>query len=147
MRSKISSKLIFASCVWYSDRAYYELCVLIKDIGRRPPLQLQCSYQGQQDDLSLRRIKYIYRYFSRGLFFSPMTPGFTNEKQAYERTVYLLLIDHKVTLLSIFYLTNKQIKDDTRIRTSEGHQDYKRTVYYVLDHKVSQQQWCIYDQY
>ena len=52
MRSKISSKLIFASCVWYSDRAHYELCVLIKDIGRRLPLQLQCSYQGQQDDFS-----------------------------------------------------------------------------------------------
>ena len=50
MRSNISSKLIFASCVWYSDRAHYELCVLIKDIGRRLPLQLQCSYQGQQDD-------------------------------------------------------------------------------------------------
>ena len=33
--------------------------------------------------------------------------------------------------------------DDTRIRTSEGHQDYKRTVY-VLDHNMSQQQWCIY---
>ena len=52
VRSKISSKLIFASCVWYSDRAYYELCVLMKDIGRRLPLQLQCSYQGQQDDFS-----------------------------------------------------------------------------------------------
>ena len=26
-------------------------CVLIKDIGRRPPLQLQCSYQGQQGDV------------------------------------------------------------------------------------------------
>ena len=52
VRSKISSKLIFASCVWYSDLAYYELCVLIKDIGRRLPLQLQCSYQGQQDDFS-----------------------------------------------------------------------------------------------
>ena len=48
VRSRISSKLIFASCVGYSDRAYYELCVLIKDIGRRLPLQLQCSYQGQQ---------------------------------------------------------------------------------------------------
>ena len=48
MRSKISSKLIFASCVWYSDRAYYWVCVLIKDIGRRLPLELQCSlYQGQ----------------------------------------------------------------------------------------------------
>ena len=52
VRSKISSKLIFASCVGYSDRAHYELCVLIKDIGRRLPLQLQCSYQGQQDDFS-----------------------------------------------------------------------------------------------
>ena len=52
MRSKISSKLIFASCVWYFDRAYYELCVLIKDIGWRLPLQLQCNYQGQQRDVS-----------------------------------------------------------------------------------------------
>ena len=31
--------------------AYYGLCVLIKDIGRRLPLQLQCSYQGQQSDV------------------------------------------------------------------------------------------------
>ena len=51
VRSNILSKLIFASCVWYSDRAYYGLCVLIKDIGRRLPLQLQCSYQGQQGDV------------------------------------------------------------------------------------------------
>ena len=36
--------------------------------------------------------------------------------------------------------------DDTRIRTSEGHQDYTRTVC-VLDHKMSQQQWCIYQHY
>ena len=36
--------------------------------------------------------------------------------------------------------------DDTRIRTSEGHQDYKRTVY-VLDHNMSQQQWGIYQYY
>ena len=35
----------------YSDRAYYGLCVLIKDIGRRLPLQPQCSYQGQQGDV------------------------------------------------------------------------------------------------
>ena len=35
----------------YSDRAYYGLCVLIKDIGRRLPLELQCSYQGQQGDV------------------------------------------------------------------------------------------------
>ena len=48
LRPKISSKLMFASCVWYSDRAYYEMCVLIENIGRRLPLQLQCSYQGQQ---------------------------------------------------------------------------------------------------
>ena len=27
-------------------------CVLIKDIGRRLPLQLQCRYQGQQGDVS-----------------------------------------------------------------------------------------------
>ena len=48
MRSNILSKLIFASCVWYSDCAYYGLFFLIKEIGRRLPLQLQCSYQGQQ---------------------------------------------------------------------------------------------------
>ena len=51
MRSNILSKLIFASCAWYSDRAYYGLCGLIKDIGRRLPLELQCSYQGQQGDV------------------------------------------------------------------------------------------------
>ena len=51
MRSNILSKLIFASCVWYSDRAYYGLCVLIKGIGRRLPLKLQCSYQGQRGDV------------------------------------------------------------------------------------------------
>ena len=45
------SKPIFASCVWYFDRAYYGLCVLIKDIGRRLPLQLQCSYQSQQREV------------------------------------------------------------------------------------------------
>ena len=52
MRWNIWSKLIFASCVWYSDRAYYGLCILIKGIGRRLTLQLQCSYQGQQGDVS-----------------------------------------------------------------------------------------------
>ena len=52
MRSNIWSKLIFASCVWYSDRAYYGLCVLLNDLGRRLPLQLLCSYQGQQGDVS-----------------------------------------------------------------------------------------------
>ena len=56
MTSKISSKLIFASCVWYSDRrAYYWVCVLINDIGRRLPLELQRSlYQDNDND--------IYRY-------------------------------------------------------------------------------------
>ena len=50
-RPKISSKLIFARCVLYSDRAYDWVCVLIKDIGRRLQLELQCSlYQGQQGD-------------------------------------------------------------------------------------------------
>ena len=52
VKSNILSKLIFASCVRYSDRAYHGLCVLIKDIGRRLPLQLQCSYQGQQGEVS-----------------------------------------------------------------------------------------------
>ena len=52
-RSKILSKLTFASCVRYSDRACYGVCVLNKDIGRRLPLQLQCSlYQGQQGDVN-----------------------------------------------------------------------------------------------
>ena len=37
VRSNILPKLIFASCVWYSDRAYYGLCFLIKDIGRGLP--------------------------------------------------------------------------------------------------------------
>ena len=56
MRSKILSTLIFASCVLYSDRTYYGLCALTKDIGRcrRLSLALQCSssYQGQQGDVS-----------------------------------------------------------------------------------------------
>ena len=53
VRSKTSSKLLFASCVWYSDRAHYWMCVLIKDIGRRLRLELQCSlYQGQQRDVN-----------------------------------------------------------------------------------------------
>ena len=61
VRSKILSKLIFASCVWYSNPAYYDLCVLIMDIGRRLPLQLQqCSYQGQQGDFSQSVRVYIF---------------------------------------------------------------------------------------
>ena len=65
VRSKISSKLIFASCVLYSDRAHYELCVLIEDIGRRLPSQLQCSYQGQQDDFS-QSVRGNYKPVSEG---------------------------------------------------------------------------------
>ena len=38
--------------VWYSDRAYYGVFVLNRDIvRRRDPLELQCSFhQGQQGD-------------------------------------------------------------------------------------------------
>ena len=53
VRLKISSKLILASCVRYSDRSYYYtvVCSLIKETGRRLPLELQCSlHQGQQGD-------------------------------------------------------------------------------------------------
>ena len=35
-------------CVILRSRVLRVLCVLVKDIGRRLPLQLQCSYQGQQ---------------------------------------------------------------------------------------------------
>ena len=40
--------------IWdYSDRAYYWVFIVIKDIGRRLPLELQSSlYQGQQDDVN-----------------------------------------------------------------------------------------------
>ena len=42
--SKITSKLMFESCVWHSNRAYdYSGCVFIRDIGRRLPSELQCS--------------------------------------------------------------------------------------------------------
>ena len=42
----------YASCVWCSDCAYYCVRVLVKDIGRRLPLELQCRlYQGQQGDV------------------------------------------------------------------------------------------------
>ena len=61
VRSKILSKLILASCVRYSDRAYYPLCALVKDIGRRLPLQLQCSYQGQQGDDASQSVRGNYK--------------------------------------------------------------------------------------
>ena len=41
-------------------RSHYKLCVLIKDIGRRLPLQLQCSYQGQQSDYS-QSVRWNYK--------------------------------------------------------------------------------------
>ena len=37
-------------CVILRSRVLLGVCVLVKDIGRRLPLQLQCSYQGQQGD-------------------------------------------------------------------------------------------------
>ena len=43
MEDWISSKLIFASCLWYSVRAYYWVFVLFEDIGRRLPLELACT--------------------------------------------------------------------------------------------------------
>ena len=52
VRSKILSKFNLARCVRYSYRACCGRCVAIKDLGRRLPLQLQCSYQGQQGDVS-----------------------------------------------------------------------------------------------
>ena len=39
-------------CVILRSRVLRELCVLIKDIGRRLHLELQCSCQGQQGDVS-----------------------------------------------------------------------------------------------
>ena len=39
-------------CVILRSRVLQLVCVLIQDIGRRLPLQLQCSYQGQQGDVS-----------------------------------------------------------------------------------------------
>ena len=51
MRSKILSKPIFASCVILRSRVLRVVCPHFKDIGRRLPLQLQCSYQGQQGDV------------------------------------------------------------------------------------------------
>ena len=74
VRSKISSKFIFASCVCYSDRAYYELCVLIEDTGRRLPLQLQCSYQGQQGDIALLKNEF-YSFRAQIDQHHPVDPG------------------------------------------------------------------------
>ena len=66
MWSNILSKPIFASCVWYSDRAYYGLCVLIEGIGRRLPLQLQSCYLGQQGDVR-QSVRGIYIWSPSGM--------------------------------------------------------------------------------
>ena len=39
-------------CVILRLRVLRVVCPLVKDIGRRLPLQLKCSYQGQQGDVS-----------------------------------------------------------------------------------------------
>ena len=44
-------KLIFASCVCYSDRAYYWVCVSSTNIGRRLRLEPDCT-KGQQGDVN-----------------------------------------------------------------------------------------------
>ena len=50
----------------YADRAYQWVCVLIRDVGRRLPLELQCSlYQGQQGDVS-RSVGGTYKTRFRG---------------------------------------------------------------------------------
>ena len=43
VRSEISSKLVFATCVQHSDRAYYRVCALIKNIDRRLLFELACT--------------------------------------------------------------------------------------------------------
>ena len=99
----------------------------------------------------------IYWLFQEDSFYPRWRLDSTNENQAYKRTEYLL--DHKVTLLSIFFFTNIYrffmriilFPNDTRIRTSQGHQDSKRTVY-VLDHNTryvtaAVSGWCIYQWY
>ena len=60
-----------------------------------------------------RRI--LYRFISifllGSLFFSDDTHIRTTEDQAYKRTVYLLLIDHSLTLMSILFLQVKLINE------------------------------------
>ena len=61
VRSNNSSKLIFASCVWYSDRAYYWVCVFINDIGRRLFLELQYSSPQDQHGDSNQSVRGSYK--------------------------------------------------------------------------------------
>ena len=46
VRSKISSKLIFASCVCYSDRAYYVVCVPIYEKQKKETIRFRYSMYG-----------------------------------------------------------------------------------------------------
>ena len=88
MRSKILSKLIFASCVRYSDRAFYGLCVLIKDIGRQltelmPPPKTCKSEIGSQPTMC---------HVHTGAYVSLHAPGKTDHTACHPRktTTYLL---------------------------------------------------------
>ena len=64
-------------CVILPDRAYYWVCVLIKDIGRRLPLELQCSlYQGQQGDVNMWRM-FVFCVLSG--YFAPQTQTTSKE--------------------------------------------------------------------
>ena len=51
VRSNILSKLIVASCVLILRSRVLRVVCPHKYIGRRLPLQLQCSYQGQQGEV------------------------------------------------------------------------------------------------
>ena len=64
VRSKIWSRNSYLQAVCDTPIARITSCVLINYIGRRLPLQLQCSYQGQQDDFSQSvRGKYKTRFW------------------------------------------------------------------------------------
>ena len=52
-------------CVILRSRVLRVVCVLIKDIGRRLPVQLQCSHQGQQGDFS-QSVRGNYKPVSEG---------------------------------------------------------------------------------
>ena len=55
----------------HSHPAYYGLCVLTKNIGRRLSLELQCSYQGQQGDVGQifgrlhKKTSPVWKHFSK----------------------------------------------------------------------------------
>ena len=82
-------------------------------------------------------------FFKRIIF---LTPGFNQRKPGLEadslstRPQSYIAFFFFGKYISIF-MRDHFFFDDTRIRTSEGHQNYKRTVY-LLDHNMSQQQ-CV----